>query len=84
MKTQRTGWASDALAELSKAISEERDSAMWLRMARAAARVADAIEEERKVAVAAVEAEKRLAEGERLRSVECMAHEYPKGHRGEG
>lgn len=81
---RKNGWASEPLAELSRAISEERDSARWLQLARAASRVAEAIEEERKVAVAAVEAEKRLAEGERLRSVECMAHEYPTGHRGEG
>lgn len=84
MKRKAKGWASEPLAELSRAISEERDSARWLTLARAASRVAEAIEEERKVAVAAIEAEKRLAQSEISMPVKQMAHDYPTGHRGEG
>lgn len=60
-------WAMDALRELHRVIDEERDNASWLKLQRATSRVHDAIEEADKVAIAAIEAEKRLAR--RARSV---------------
>lgn len=79
------GWADGPLSELHRTIDAERESARWLEMARALSCVEAAIEEERKAAVAAIEAEKRLAKVQKLASPnKVMAHEYPRGHRGEG
>ncbi len=69
MKTAKRGigrnWSNDALVELHRVIDLERDSKLWLAMERAIGRVEEAIDEADKVALAAVEAEKRLAKRHR-------------------
>lgn len=60
-------WAMGALRELHRVIDQERDNQRWLMLQRATGRVQDAIEEADKIAIAAVDAEKRLARQRRRR-----------------